>query len=295
VALIVDASTFVVIAIAVMGLETRRYPAGSEAGKGEARAGLSLIRADRVLALAFAVFAGVLLFATMDNVAEVFFARDTLGAGAWGYGVLASVWLVGMALGASLVARRLRTDQLGTSIMLAGILAGAAVGTAAAFPALGLAIAMFVVGGFANGIFSVSMRSLVVHRMEDRFLGRVFAFYGGLANGMLIAATAIAGALVAAFGPRVTLLIGGLGAGVVAFLGLLAYAALPTGVRQPPGEASQLPGEAPQPEAPAATPERPDTAEEPIGQVLEELPGVGGVTTIPDTEREDEMAHNRPV
>ena len=58
-----------------------------------------MIRGDRVLVVAFAVIGAVILFAAMDNVAEVFFAQDTLDAGAWGYGVLASAWLVGMVGG----------------------------------------------------------------------------------------------------------------------------------------------------------------------------------------------------
>ena len=49
----------------------------------------------------FTVFGAVILFAAMDNVAEVFFAQDTLQADGWGYGLLASAWILGIVIGAS--------------------------------------------------------------------------------------------------------------------------------------------------------------------------------------------------
>ena len=193
-----------------------------------------MIRRDRLLVVTFSVFAIVILFAAMDNVAEVFFARDTLDADGWGYGLLASMWIVGIVIGASLIARRLADDRLVPALMVASLVGGLAVATAALLPVLGLALAMFVVGGVANGVQSVSVRSLVVHRVEDRYRGRVFAAYGGLANGMQIGAMALAGWLVVAFGGRATLLVGGVGCAVAGSVGLLWYGALPVSVRAMP-------------------------------------------------------------
>ncbi len=168
----------------------------------------------------------MILFAAMDNVAEVFFARDTLGAGAWGYGVLASAWLVGMVGGATLIARRLGDDRLLRSMALAAVVNGAAVFAAAAIGSLPLAVALFALGGVANGVETVAMRSLIVHRVADRFRGRAFASYGALVNGMQIGATAAAGALVAGLGGRVALLVGGAGTALVGLAGSVASASL---------------------------------------------------------------------
>jgi MFS family permease len=164
----------------------------------------------------------VILFAAMDNVAEVFFALDTLDAGAWGYGVLASAWLVGMVAGATLVARRLADDRLLRSMAIAAVANGAAVFVAAAVGSFPLAVALFTVGGLANGVETVAMRSLIVHRVADRYRGRAFASYGALVNGMQIGATAAAGALVAGLGPVTTLLIGGAGTALAGVAGLIA-------------------------------------------------------------------------
>jgi MFS family permease len=228
VALLVDAGTFVVIAIAAVLLRVRRQAAEpSRSGKeSTAREGFRLIRSDQVLVVAFAVIGAVILFAAMDNVAEVFFARDTLDAGAWGYGVLASAWLVGMVGGATLIARRLADDRLLRSMALAAVVNGAAVFAAAAVGSFPLAVALFAAGGVANGVETVAMRSLIVHRVADRFRGRAFASYGALVNGMQIGATAAAGALVAGLGGRVALLVGGAGTALAGVAGLIAAATL---------------------------------------------------------------------
>jgi MFS family permease len=179
----------------------------------------------------------------MDNVAEVFFARDTLRADGWGYGLLASMWIVGIVIGASQIGRRLAKDRLVPALILASLAGGLAVAAAAALPVLAFALAMFVVGGAANGIQSVSVRSLIVHRVEDRYRGRVFAAYGGIANGMQIGAMAIAGGLVVALGGRATLLVGGVGCAVAGAVGLLWYRALPPSVRAMPETASGSAGD----------------------------------------------------
>jgi MFS family permease len=227
VALLVDAGTFVVIAVAALLLRVRRQAVeDGAAGDGAAREGFRVIRGDRVLVVAFAVIGAVILFAAMDNVAEVFFALDALAVGAWGYGVLASAWLVGMVAGATLIARRLPDDRLLWSMAFAAVVNGAAVFTAAAAGLFPLAVGLFVVGGLANGVETVAMRSLIVHRVGDRFRGRAFASYGALVNGMQLGATAAAGAIVAGLGGRAALLIGGAGTAMVGLAGLVASRSL---------------------------------------------------------------------
>ena len=120
---------------------------------------------------------------------------------------------------------------------------------------------MFVVGGVANGVQSVSMRSLVVHRVEDRYRGRVFAAYGGIANGMQFVAMAVGGALVVNVGGRETLIIGAAGCVVAGVVGALWFATLPASVRaMPPLRES------------SAEPEPDATVEVPVSGTLVRLP-----------------------
>ena len=251
-ALLVDAGTFVVIAGAALLLRARPVAQEGTSEESAAREGFRVIRGDRVLVVAFAVIGAVILFAAMDNVAEVFFATETLDAGAWGYGVLASAWLVGMVGGATLIARRLADGRLLWSMALAAVVNGAAVFAAAAFGSFPLAVALFTVGGLANGVETVAMRSLIVHRVADRFRGRAFASYGALVNGMQIGATAAAGALVAGLGPRTALLVGGAGTAFTGLAGMVASRTLDrreAAARAAAPAASQEPRPAPSAEA----------------------------------------------
>ncbi len=236
-ALLLDAITFLVITSAAASLKVRRMPDPIPDGgraKGEARQGFAFIRRDRVLLIGVVTVAATVLFATMDNVAEVFFANDPelLDAGNWGYGALAAVWLLGMVVGAGAVARRLRQDQLAPSVLLCSITGGSAVAVAALFPNIALALAMFAVGGVSNGIASVSMRSLIHHRVPDELRGRVFAAYFGVAFAGQLAATAIGGVLITVLpSSRDVLLLCGIGGMLVGLLALAWFAALPAEAR----------------------------------------------------------------
>ena len=130
VALLVDGATFVVIAASALALTVRRRPMGAveEGSKGEAKAGFGVIGRDGLLVVTFTVFGAVILFAAMDNVAEVFFATDTLNAGGWGYGLLASAWIVGLVLGAAMIARKLPNARLVPALLVASVVLGLAVG-----------------------------------------------------------------------------------------------------------------------------------------------------------------------
>jgi len=248
VALLTDGGTFLVIAIAASALRARRRPAasGEEAEEPETRAGLKIIRRDAVLLSAFTVFAVVILFAAMDNVAEVFFAQMNLHANGWGFGLLASMWILGMAGGASFIAARLPRDRLVPALMVSAVVGGAALGLAAGLNLLWPAVFLFVVAGVANGVETVSMRSVIVHRVLDRYRGRVFAAYGGLANAVLIVATLLAGWLVVHLSNngRLVLVIGGVGSAAAGLAGLAWYRLLPDAVRTPLGATPAAPGSA---------------------------------------------------
>lgn len=224
-ALLVDAGTFLVIGGCAAALRLRR--AAAPLGEGEAppraREGIAFIRGDPVLQLTFVVLALSVVFAAIDNVAEVFFAKDVLRAGDIGYGALLTAWILGMIVGATLTSRRIRPDRLGAAIPLAAVAGGGAVAVAAALPALPLALAMFVVGGAANGLENAGMRTLMHRRTPEHLRGRVFAAYAGLLSGAQIAALGMGGVLVAVAGARGSLLVAGAGSVLVGAIGFFWY------------------------------------------------------------------------
>jgi MFS family permease len=225
-ALLIDAVTFLVLGVGTLGMSIRRPPVSpEEAEAGGARAGFAYVVQDKLLLLVFVVIGGIVLFAATDNVAEVFFAKDTLGQVSY-YGLLASTWMAGMVVGA-LIARNVTGQRAPVWIFAAAVGGGAALVGAAASGAVIPAALLFAVAGVANGIENVVARTLVHARAPAELHGRVFAAYMGLVSSTQIVATALGGVLVGAVGGQQALVIGGLGSLVIGMLGLLGLAFLP--------------------------------------------------------------------
>ena len=231
-ALLIDAGTFLIVAAAAMALRARRPPIPAEQVEPggpkprEAREGFAFLLRDRLLGMVVLVIAAMVLFAAIDNVAEVFFAKRVLGAGDAGYGALVASWTLGMVVAATVIARRVPALRLALSVLLAAVVGGSAIAFAAALPSVPLAIAMWFVGGGANGMENVGLRSLIHHRVPERIQGRVFAAYYAVVNGASIGATVLGGALVAVAGAQGSLLIAGLGGLAAGLIGLLWYTRL---------------------------------------------------------------------
>ena len=238
-ALLADAGSFAALAIAAAALRVRRPaeeagPAkeGTPAAAGKAREGFSFLWREPVLRLTVVVLTITVVLAVMDNVALVFFAKDTLESGDSGYGTLVSVWTARMVAGIVIVARRLKEQALGPGAIIADTTCGLAVLIAALWPAFAIAVGLFVLGGAGNGIGNVARRSLIHHRTPDRLHGRVFAANAPLLNSGQIAAVALGGILLEAMGPRDTLVLAGAGMVFVGIAGLVAYGSLPVAARR---------------------------------------------------------------
>ena len=67
-----------------------------------------------------------------------------------------------------------------------------------------LAVAAYVVGGGANGIENVAMRSLIQLRVPDGLRGRAYAAYAAVASSADLTSTALGGVLVGVLGARGT-------------------------------------------------------------------------------------------
>ncbi|MGZ5213257.1 MAG: MFS transporter, partial [Actinomycetota bacterium] len=189
----------------------------------DTREGLAHVRRHRVArAVVITLFIGV-AFAGIDNVALVFLAREVLGAGAFGYGVVAAAFGVGMlAASVALSGGRSRSPR---TLLIGGWLL-TAVGTVLTglAPVVWLAAMAQATGGAGNGADNVASDTLIQRSVPREMLGRVFgvtstaAFVGG---GIAYAA---GGPLLDATSPRFVFLVAGVG--VLAVVGL-AHILLP--------------------------------------------------------------------
>jgi len=104
-ALLIDAGTFAVLALACAGLRARRHARGGLESHTEdgPRSGFRLLWTDQTLRVALSVSALAVGCAVIDNVAAPFRFIDQLGATATGYGLYLTMWGTGALLGAQVL------------------------------------------------------------------------------------------------------------------------------------------------------------------------------------------------
>jgi Na+/melibiose symporter-like transporter len=222
VALLIDAASFVVVALVALALRPRPRPVHADDGVGRARDGIVFLVRDRVLALVIAVAFTSLLFMTASATAEVFFATDVLGAGDLGYGALMTAWTAGMVLGATALPRRVPAAAGATVALVAIAVQGAGLALPTLWLSVAFALVAYAVGGSAQGLKNVLIRTLIHERVPERLHGRAYAAYNGLRNGAELVALAGGGLLVSAIGARSTLLLAGALPVLAALAGLAA-------------------------------------------------------------------------
>ena len=222
IALLVDAASFAVVALVAVALRPRRRSRPAHEDLGRARDGIVFLFRDRVLGLVVAVAFTSLLFMTASATAEVFFATDVLDAGDLGYGALMTAWTAGMVLGATALPRRVPAAAGATVALVAIAVQGAGLALPTLWLSVAFALVAYAVGGSAQGLKNVLIRTLIHERVPERLHGRAYAAYNGLRNGAELVALAGGGVLVSAIGARSTLLLAGALPVLAALAGLAA-------------------------------------------------------------------------
>lgn len=224
VAMLVNAGTFLFVALVGLTLEARRRAERAESGESDrARDGVVVLFRDRTLALILSVAVVSLLFMSASITAEVFFVKDGLGASDLAFGLVFACWTTGMVVGAVAIARRVRDRARGTLTAIAVQAGGLALPTAVLSIPFG-AVSWFF-GGLGHGTKNVLARTLIQERVPARLHGRAFAAYNGLRNGAELIALATGGVLVTTIGARTTLALAGAIPLVATLVGLALYRA----------------------------------------------------------------------
>jgi MFS family permease len=210
VALLVNAASFLAVALAAQTLRARREPRPAADRTSErAREGIAFLLRDDVLAPVIVAAFVSLLFMTASATAEVFFAKDVLHAGDAGYGTLMTLWTLGMVVGSTLVATRVPAARYAGVALGAMALQGAGLALPTLWLVLPFALAAYLAGGIGHGTKNVVVRTLIHTRVPDELRGRAWAAYSAGRNGAELVALVSGGLLVAALGARWTLLLAG--------------------------------------------------------------------------------------
>lgn len=200
--LLLDAATFVGVAVAALLVRTRRSRAASDDEPMRAREGIAFLARDPVIAPLVAALAAFVVFAMMVNVVEVFLVRDTLSASATWYGVLGATWAAGVVVGA-IAAGRLTSEHarvVGTC-WAAAVMAVVFLAFAAS-PSVTALLPVSIVGGVANGVLNVGASAVVMTRTPDEIRGRVSAALGAIVSAGAVVSLVAGGALAAVLSPR---------------------------------------------------------------------------------------------
>jgi len=217
-ALGVNAISFLASAGLLLGLPALRVaePETERIGLLAAtREGLRFARRDRVMR---GVIVGLVLgaaTAALDNVALVFMATRVFDSGPTGFGMLESVFGIGMILASAIFIKRRKISP--AAVFTLGWL-GTAIGNfgVGLAPTIAAAGAAQLIGGAGNGAGLVGGDTLIQRSVPKQMLGRALGASGSAPFiGMLIAYAA-GGLLVDTFGARETFLISGVATTLVA-------------------------------------------------------------------------------
>jgi hypothetical protein len=237
-ALLVDVGTFLLTALIVVSAGGIYVESDRAAGfSGRLRSGLDVLRQRSVIRRLFYAVGLTMLLGAVPIPIEVVFAKHTLHAGDYGYGVLLGAWGCGMVIGGTIFATAKET-RLVAVFIVGTLLTALGYGALAAAPTLALACAGSAIGGLGNGGSWVAAVTAVQERIPIDTQSAVMAVLESM-NQMLPALGFVVGGVVTALAsPRTAYAIaaGGVALVVVAFtvrpidrIPLDAPLALPTG------------------------------------------------------------------
>jgi MFS family permease len=219
-ALLLDAVSF--YAIAWILFTTKPLPKTEpEAGRlrDQLRFGLGYIRDNVTLKRLLGAQAAAFVFFSAVIPIEVIYAKDTLGAGDTGYGVLLGCWGIGMVLG-SVVFATLRRAPLPLLLFFSTVAIGAGYLGMAAAQTLAVACAASALGGAGNGVQWVAVVSAVQEMTAAPMQARVLSVLESSGSAMPAVGYVVGGLIASAYSTRATFLFAG--AGVVAIAVLAA-------------------------------------------------------------------------
>jgi len=201
----INAVTFLVSALLIARIPARRLQSVEPISRGhwrDVRDGITVVLGTPQLKTVLFVWNVVILGNAALNVAEVFFAKDSLDSGNFGYGVLVAATGAGLILGSLLAPAALGKIGLRRLYPISVGLMGVGALAAAGAPTVWVAAPLIAVSTLGNGSAIVCNQLLVQRGAPDAMRGRAIAVLMSSTSLTLVCAMAITGALTNAFGGR---------------------------------------------------------------------------------------------
>ena len=203
-AYLVNAGTFAFSAALVAFIPARLLQSDRPISRGQwsdLAEGYSVVKHSRALTCVLVVWSGVMISGGVQNVAEVFLAKQSLSAGDFGYGLLWAGSGIGLVVG-GLTAAPLVERDIGAVYVRFIALFAVGLGCAAVAPNIWVATLAMALSGFGNGGSLVANLTLVQRGAPDRVRGRVFTILISANFAVLGLAFFAAGPLTNSYGAR---------------------------------------------------------------------------------------------
>jgi MFS family permease len=231
----VNAATFLLSAVLIARIPAARLQAGHVESRGhwaDIADGIRIVFRSRALLTVLVVWNVVMLGVGCINVAEVALAKESLGSGDVGFGVLVGAGGLGLTLGSFATGQVVERFGIGRVYFYGIVLMAAGYGLAALAPSIYVAVPAVVVAAFGNGAAVVCNALFVQRGAPDELRGRAFTVIMSSNYALLGLGMVVAGPLTDALGARVVW-----GAAAAAYL----LAAFVTVVLSPRGREEPVP------------------------------------------------------
>jgi predicted MFS family arabinose efflux permease len=210
-ALLLNAASFYLIGCILLTKPLPQPEPEPEAPLGErVRAGLGYIRRHTVLRRLISAQSTAIVFFSAVIPVEVIYAKQTLGAGDTGYGLLLGSWGAGMVLG-SVVFATLRRAPLPVLLFFSSVAIGAGYLGMAAAQTLALACVASAIGGAGNGVQWVAAVSAVQELTSANMQARVMGTLESASSAAPGLGYVLGGTIASLWDPRATFLVAGVG------------------------------------------------------------------------------------
>jgi MFS family permease len=216
-ALLLDAASFYAIACILLGAKPLPQPEPEpEAHLSErVRAGLGYIRANATLRRLLTAQATAIVFFSAVIPIEVIYAKETLGAGDTGYGLMLGCWGGGMVVG-SVVFATVRRAPLPLLLFFSTIAIAAGYLGMAGAQTLAAACIASALGGAGNGVQWVAVVSAVQELTAAKMQARVLGTLESVTSATPGLGYVLGGLIASVWSPRATFVVAG--AGVIAIV-----------------------------------------------------------------------------
>jgi MFS family permease len=179
------------------------------------RAGIGFIRGNATLRRLLTAQAAAFVFFAAVIPVEVIYAKQTLGAGDTGYGLLLGSWGGGMVAG-SIVFATLRRAPLPALLLFSTLAIGVGYLCMAAAPSLALACVAAALGGAGNGVQWVAFVSAVQELTSASMQARVMSVLESIGAAMPGVGFLLGGLIATTVGTRATFWMAGIGVVAIA-------------------------------------------------------------------------------